>query len=150
MIFISDPVAGYSYVLNPATKEATRRVLRQHTEGATGSDRSTRTAPDVATVDMGTQTISGVTAQGKSTTRTIAAGTVGNAQPITSITETWTSPDLQVVVSSKRSDPRFGNSTYALTNIQRTAPDPSLFQVPAGYTVKDAPAGRFGGPRPPQ
>jgi hypothetical protein len=85
-----------------------------------------------------------VNAQGKRISRTIAAGAIGNAQPISSITETWYSPDLQVVVSSKRSDPRFGQSTYSLTNIHRQPPDPSLFQVPAGYTVKDAPAGRFG------
>ena len=32
-------------------------------------------------------------------------------------------------------DPRFGTSQTQLTNIVRAEPDPSLFQVPAGYTV---------------
>jgi hypothetical protein len=57
------------------------------------------------------------------------------------------------VISATHSDPRSGQSTFALTNIQTTA-DPSLFQVPAGYTVTDAtpgPRGQFGrrpGPPP--
>ncbi len=149
IVFISDPVAGYSYVLNATTKEAMRRALRQHGDSAQRAERSatqSATTPDVSTIDLGTQAVNGVNAQGKRTSRTIAAGAVGNTQPISSTTETWYSPDLQIVVSSKRSDPRFGQSTYSLTNIQRQAPDPTLFQVPAGYTVKDAPAGRFGRP----
>jgi hypothetical protein len=52
---------------------------------------------------------------------------------------------LQVVVSSKRTDPREGTSTYALTDIKRTEPSSALFAVPSDYTVKDAPA--FGGRR---
>ena len=37
--------------------------------------------PNVATTDLGTQVVNGVNAQGKSTTRTIPAGAMGNAQP---------------------------------------------------------------------
>ena len=62
------------------------------------------------------------------------------------VTETWYSPDLQVVVMSKTSDPRFGESVYQLTNITRAEPDPSLFAVPSGYTVKQ---GRPAVPRRP-
>jgi len=35
------------------------------------------------------------------------------------------------------SDPRFGETTYRLTNISRAEPDRALFEVPAGYTVKE-------------
>jgi hypothetical protein len=48
---------------------------------------------------------------------------------------------LQVVVKSTRTDPRFGQSTYSLTNVQRSEPAASLFTVPSGYTVQQ------GGPR---
>ena len=33
--------------------------------------------------------------------------------------ETWTAPDLQVTVMSKSNDPRFGETSYRLTNINR-------------------------------
>jgi hypothetical protein len=39
---------------------------------------------------------------------------------------------------SKHTDPRFGESTYRLTNINRTEPARSLFEVPSDYTVKDS------------
>ncbi len=83
------------------------------------------------------QTIEGVLAHGKQVTTTIPAGTIGNDQPIVVTSETWYSPDLQTVVLSKRNDPRIGESVMAVTNIQRGEPSAALFQVPAGYTVKD-------------
>ncbi|MFL6545931.1 MAG: hypothetical protein ACJ8LM_12220, partial [Candidatus Udaeobacter sp.] len=55
-----------------------------------------------------------------------------------STSEIWYSPALQIVVSSKRNDPRTGESTYTLSNIQRGEPNPSLFQVPSDYTIQDA------------
>ena len=44
---------------------------------------------------------------------------------------------LQTVVMTKRSDPRFGETIYRLTNIQRGVPSPSLFVPPPDYTVKE-------------
>jgi hypothetical protein len=140
--FLSDPVAGYTYVLNPNTKVAMRRELkRPPADRAPAKDRPgpPPDANDRVEADLGTQTISGINATGKSITRTIPAGTIGNAQPIVEKSEVWTSPDLQIAVLSKRSDPRMGVSTYALSNIQRAEPDASLFQVPSDYTVEDAP-----------
>lgn len=94
---------------------------------------------NVTRVDLGTQTVEGVRAQGNRVTRVIPAGSVGNEQPIHIVTETWFSPDLKVLIMSKSEDPRMGTSTYRLTNIVRAEPSPDLFQVPAGYTVKDQP-----------
>ncbi|MBV8551672.1 MAG: hypothetical protein JOY54_10250 [Acidobacteriaceae bacterium] len=93
--------------------------------------------------DLGTQTIEGVAAQGTRITRTIPAGAVGNAQPLVITTETWYSPDLKVLVMTKTSDPRMGETTYKLTNIQRSEPPASLFQVPDDYTIKDHPENTF-------
>jgi hypothetical protein len=84
------------------------------------------------------QVIEGVKAEGKRTTTRITAGTIGNDQDIFITSEVWYSPELQTVVLLKRNDPRVGESVTSLTNIQRNEPDPSLFQVPAGYTVRDA------------
>ncbi len=86
--------------------------------------------------DLGAQVIQGLTAQGKRVTRTIPAGQVGNQRPIDIVTETWYSPDLQVVLMSKTSDPRFGETVYQLNHINRAEPDHSLFTVPSDYTVQ--------------
>jgi hypothetical protein len=87
--------------------------------------------------DLGMQTIEGVAARGTRLTRTIPVGQIGNAEPITITTETWYSPDLKVLVMSKSSDPRIGDTTYTLTNIQRSEPSPTLFQPPDDYVVRD-------------
>jgi hypothetical protein len=86
---------------------------------------------------LGQQTIEGILATGTRTTRTIAAGAIGNEQPIEVTSETWYSPDLQMVVMSKHNDPQIGETTYKLTNIQRSAPPQSLFEVPANYTIQE-------------
>lgn len=90
----------------------------------------------VKTESLAKQTIEGVTATGTRTTRTIPAGEIGNERPLEITSEVWTSPDLQILVLSKRTDPRIGETVYRLTNIQRGDPDPSLFQVPSGFTTK--------------
>ncbi len=86
---------------------------------------------------LGTQTIEGVSAEGTRTTVTIPAGQIGNEQPIVTTTERWYSPELQVTVMNKRTDPRTGTTTYRLTNINRSEPAPTLFQVPSDYTLVD-------------
>jgi hypothetical protein len=93
----------------------------------------------VTNEDLGSQTMEGVVANGKRTTRTIPAGQIGNDRPITIVTEVWTSPDLKTVVYSKRSDPRTGEQTFQLTNIVRVEPDASLFTVPSDFKIVDGP-----------
>jgi hypothetical protein len=91
---------------------------------------------DVVKEDLGEQTVEGVLAKGTRTTTTIPAGAVDNEQPIRIVSEEWFSTELQVLVLTKHSDPRVGETTYRLTNISRTEPAKSLFELPAGYTVK--------------
>jgi hypothetical protein len=86
---------------------------------------------------LGTQTIEGVEATGTQSIVTIPAGAIGNEQPIKIVSEQWYSPALQVVVLSKRSDPRSGEMVYRLTQLDRSEPSAALFQVPSDYTIKD-------------
>ena len=143
-VVIQDSVAGKSYVLEADQKIARElpdfkgrfKFLRDEKRfKKMNSEADTNVQKD----DLGTQTINGVAAQGTRYTRTIPAGQIGNEKAITIVSETWYSPDLQMLVMSKRSDPRFGVTTYQLTNIQRTEPDPALFQVPSDYTIKTGP-----------
>ena len=88
--------------------------------------------------DLGRQNIEGVAATGTRSTTTIAAGAIGNLQPIKVVAEQWFSPDLQVLVLTKHSDPRTGETTYRLQSIVRAEPDRSLFAVPPDYTLKES------------
>ena len=92
---------------------------------------------DVTTENLGTQTMEGVQVTGVRTTQTIAAGKIGNDRPISIVTEVWTSPELKTIVLSKRNDPRTGEQTFKLTNIQRGEPDSSLFTVPSDFKLTD-------------
>ena len=91
------------------------------------------------TTQLGVKNFDGVRADGKSTSYTIPAGEIGNKNPIVVTTETWTSPDLQVVVYSRHSDPRVGDSIYRLANVKLSEPASTLFTVPDGYSVKETP-----------
>ncbi len=77
-------------------------------------------------------------AEGKRVTRTIPAGAIDNEQPIVSVTEEWRSPELQVLVMTRTSDPRTGESVYKLQNIIRAEQNSSWFEVPPDYTVKES------------
>lgn len=89
------------------------------------------------TKDLGTREFDGVKANGKLRSYEIPAGEVGNRNPIVISSETWYSPELQVTVYSKHSDPRSGDVVYRLDNIKRDEPAAALFTVPSDYTVKD-------------
>jgi hypothetical protein len=159
LVMIHDPVAGTGYVLHADSKTAEQFPARPAHANKSGTSPEVRFEAHIQQEiangtlkkeDLGTQTISGISAQGTRYTRVIQAGQVGNASAITVVSEEWYSPDLQVVVKSTRSDPRTGQVTYTLTNIQRTEPAASLFTVPSDYTVKQATAHRgHGGPAGP-
>lgn len=170
-VFISDPVAGVNYSLNPDDKTAIKlpvpllstltapppgargdvRVMVQHAGGMMApppeapqvmmfSKTTAGTAPAPPAVEqLGTKVVEGVQAEGTRTTITIPAGQIGNDKPVQIVNEVWRSPDLQVIVHSEHSDPRMGSMVYSLQNISLGDPSPTLFQVPADYTIKDMP-----------
>jgi hypothetical protein len=156
-IFVMDPVAGTTYELDPERKIAHK--LSPHKGGPgkfpPGADVRFEAGPggfvkfekadpdsdaNLKKESLGTQIINGLNAEGTRYTRTIPVGQIGNDRALTIVKEEWYSPDLQMVVQSKHTDPMFGQTVYSLTNIQRTAPDASLFVIPADYTVKEGPA----------
>lgn len=141
-VVINDPVAGLRFTLDLNRKTATKKEVPSGNGDFSrkGHGKFSERAGDssmLTTESLGTQVIDGVSAEGTRTTRTIPAGRIGNEKPIVFVSEVWYSPDLQVVVMTRRSDPRFGETVYKLTNIQRTEPPASLFQVPADFTVRE-------------
>ena len=114
------------------------------TESTAGFAIRTKPAPgNEVKEQLGKQFIEGVEAEGTRTTITIPAGEIGNERAIQIVSERWYSPELQLVVMTRHSDPRSGETTYKLTNINRTEPAKSLFEVPPGFTVKEM---QFGAP----
>ncbi|MBW8713098.1 MAG: hypothetical protein JF632_03325 [Acidobacteria bacterium] len=190
-VSIVDPVAHFSYVLDPASRSAYRDpiqmampmtvgrgrgpgMMRRSPDGVPGDvqERAKLTAEEAARMrevlppppppppmpgmpgfktaldeavldsaaheDLGKQNIEGVAASGVRSTTTIPAGDIGNLQPIKVVSEQWFSPDLQVLVMTRHTDPRSGETIYKLQNIVRAEPDRSLFTVPADYTLRES------------
>jgi hypothetical protein len=87
------------------------------------------------TVALPAETIEGVKAEGKRTTWTIPAGRIGNEKPIVAVREVWQSPELNITLKTRESDPMAGEETYRVQNIVRGEPDAALFKVPADYRL---------------
>ena len=79
----------------------------------------------------------GVNAEGTRYVSMIEVGAIGNDRPIQISSESWYSPDLQMVIMSKHSDPRTGDESFRLTNISRGEPAAYLFQLPVGYQLTE-------------
>jgi len=169
MIIINDVVTGTRYMLNPDNKVAHKMPSRPASTKAMANgavmvqkgpngDMFYQRVPggmpgakqDETSESLGDQVIQGFKVQGTRTTTTIPAGQMGNERPIQIVSERWYSPELQTVVKVTHSDPWAGDTTFQLTNINRAEPDPSLFQVPPDYTIKEGPAHfQFHGAMPP-
>jgi hypothetical protein len=104
----------------------------------TGRMISGSATPAPLSEDLGSKSIEGVYAKGSRNTVTIPAGQIGNREPIQVVDEIWYSPDLQMNVTTRHSDPRSGEVVYQLRNVSRAEPDAALFQAPADYKVKDS------------
>ena len=157
-ITIVDPVARTVTQLQPDEKTAVVRALRTPPASPSGTvapapdaAHTPRDNNNVVRADLGSKTIDGDVASGTRTTRTIPAGTMGNAAAIVSTDEKWVSTDLKIELMRTDNDPFHGTHTTTVTSLNRTEPNAALFTVPSGYTVKQATdhaGGRHGfGPR---
>jgi hypothetical protein len=163
-LLIFDPVGGATYQINPQAKtyekwsagseKSTTTIVAMKsgtwidTTNQPGAGQAMLTVPKehvpyhsepvraYQKEDLGEENLNGVLCKGTRTTMTIPVNAVGNAREIKVVDERWYSEDLGALVKSSTNDPRFGVSTYELTNILRTDPDVSLFQVPADYVLK--------------
>jgi hypothetical protein len=99
------------------------------TSSSTGNSR-----PAAGEEDLGVQVVNGIMARGTRTTITIPAGTMGTDHDLKVVNEKWYSDALGILMRSSNNDPRFGLTTYELTNLNQSTPDPLLFKVPDGYT----------------
>jgi hypothetical protein len=158
MIFVTDPQAGVHLVIDPQQQTVRKmpmphlaeirnnvtlfqqgevQVRQLHIQNAGPPDGHRWASEGAAVESLGTRVVEGVECEGTRRTAVIPAGQVGNEREIRIVSERWYSPELQTEVLTTRSDPRFGETTYRLTNVQRSEPLPTLFEAPAGYQVEE-------------
>jgi hypothetical protein len=144
VVVIQDPVKTVNYLLDPRTHLARMNRQRpavdpeeaQRRENARRIEVNRREPRTERTESLGTKLMEGIKTEGRRTITTFPIGSVNNSAPIEVVAETWYSPELQEVIFTRRSDPRFGETTYRLTDIKRAEPPASLFEVPADYRIE--------------
>src|SRR5258706_6580973 len=118
-------------------RENQEREQMEKTRGVAINRSGKEIEPERRVESLGAQTFEGVQAEVTRLTLTIPAGMEGNDQPFTIVSERWYSPELQIVVMGKRSDPRMGEMVYRLANINRSEPARELFEGPSDLTVTE-------------
>ena len=145
---IRDPVEGLYCILDQQNKVAHRFAtpsaptppeVSPQAQVGTASPRhvSDGVHPETSSERLGSQMMEGVMVEGEKLTTTYPVGAQGNDRPIVTTFEAWRSKELNTDVVRKFSDPRSGEETFKLTKIERTEPDPTLFQIPTDYTIVD-------------
>lgn len=158
LVQIFDPVAGYSYTLDPHKLIAHRVTLPSQASYSRPERLSSGTMTPqtsgkavgrrsfvrhtIKQDPLGTEIMDGILAEGTRITVTTPAGAEGNDRPLTRTCEHWRSEEMDLMLLSKCSDLRTGETTMRLDNFDRTEPDPVLFQVPPEYKIVDG-HGRF-------
>jgi len=150
---ILDPTTGFRTELNPSTKTARRVMVGVRlpviSRGGPPAPSTPTSTTAETTENLKPQTVNGVKAQGVRTTMTIPKGQIGNDRDIKVVTERWVSSDLQILIKSTNTDPRFGNTIYQITGLAEREPDPALFQIPTDFTVVQEGRGGARSPNPP-
>jgi hypothetical protein len=139
LITISDPQQRVLYLLDPQRKTASKSTPPPRPRRGPGPGDGRLPPPQLSSETLGSRQILGLRADGTRQTMTVPPGVFGNVGPIEVVTDRWYSPDLKIVLESRRSDPRMGDTTYRVTSLVRGEPDASLFEIPADYTVVDRP-----------
>jgi hypothetical protein len=140
--FMSDPVARK--VVNWSKNSKIATVTHEKLLPAPVQDGDAARQPQVGRPtqqqtreDLGVRTIADIEAKGTRTTGVIPAGDQGNDRPLTIVRENWVSTQYGIPLLTITDDPRSGKRTEEVTEFQPGEPDPALFQIPEGYTVRE-------------
>jgi len=163
--YIRNVTAGMQYIVNVTKGTYKAFPIREHNPpggpgGKTGRpDRPEPTNETVTDNPSGsfTDTVSKTVypVDDKLVTRTIPAGTIGNLNALVITSERWYSSALDLLLEDTHSDPRFGTTTYQLSNIGQSpasslfTPDPSFTQVKGGGFGRGTRHGQGTPPPPP-
>jgi len=161
--YIRNEANGMEYIVN-VTKGTYRafpiRERKPKLEGKEGkkdrpnsSDETVNDNPNGSYTDPATKTV--YPADDRQVTRTVPAGAIGNQFALVITSERWYSSALDLLLEDTHTDPRFGTTTYQLSNIGQSpasslfTPDPSFTLVQGGGFGKLGPRGEDKQPPPP-
>jgi hypothetical protein len=146
-VYIRNVTTGMEYIVNVAGGAYEAFPLRERTvspgskfgplSGPNPNDENVTDNPNGSFKDPATSTV--YPADDKQVTRTIPAGAIGNTNAIVITSERWYSNALELVLENTHTDPRFGTTTYQLSNIGQSpsvslfSPNPSFTQVQGGF-----------------
>ncbi len=144
MITIFDPVTHTITHLNVNRKTAYVQTvpadffsrMQQHMDRRESGQQPQQKRDNVTVTSLGNKTIAGVPATGEQTVIILPPHDNGATHTVTR--QSWFSPDAKFEVSSSETSDR-GTHATTLTSLNKAEPDPSLFQVPAGYTTSSIP-----------
>jgi tetratricopeptide (TPR) repeat protein len=129
-IEISNPTTHEKYFCNPRTQNCALRVYTEKSSDPAG----------VAAGDNPDNSTQGKNLRHKAIHDIDTIEIVEPANPAQGSAgkhEEWYSPKLGIPMLVKHSDPRFGSTTFTVTEIKLGDPAPAYFSVPAGYSVVD-------------
>ena len=95
---------------------------------------SSAATPYVKEEDLGTRKMEGVAVHGIRDTQTIPAEANGGKE-VTVVDEYWYSEDLRLNMLAIHKDPRTGEQTTTVTQVDRSEPNPAIFEIPSGYKI---------------
>jgi hypothetical protein len=132
-----DPGERTRTICYVATKSCRINSFRRSSYAESQSRDEAPPAASTESVSLGTDVIEALTVTGTRETTTIATGAYGNHRPIITTKEVWHSPELDLDVSTMRTDPRNGTQTRKITEISRAEPDAQYFSIPSDYEMLD-------------
>lgn len=160
VIRISDPTANLHYILDP--EKRTGQVLplsrgelrRGFPEGVSNQigmriqipaalgraamrGELPEDASETTEENLGSRVLEGVNVIGTLSTTILPAEAFHAERDIEITFERWRSEELQLDIERIRKDPRNGDTTYRLTNLNLSEPLASLFEPPADYQIDD-------------
>ena len=149
--FDGEPPVISMHIYDPTTKlntflEVDTRLARQSVRLETAPTLAlAQSRPSVVPVnrpgyqeqDLGTESMENVVVHGVRKIRTIPATASGTGKPIVVTDEYWYSEELHLNMLVKHDDPRTGQQTVAITQVNRSEPPPATFEIPGDYKIVD-------------
>lgn len=142
-VHLYDPDTRVSTILNPLSHIATQRTLERPPSTEPPSEVWLRkdgpriTNPHMKVQDLGLSVIEGLDVHGFRTILTVPAEDSGTSRPVVVTSEYWYSEELRIDLLTKHSDPRSGDLTITVKQINPNEPNPELFAIPPDYKLLD-------------
>ena len=139
-IHIYDPQTRMNTFIDPQNRVAWQSTLNRPPSSVppeAGSIPLVGSSPPsqyIKEEDLGTRRMEGVDVHGTRDTQTISAEANGGKE-ITVVDEYWYSEDLRLNMLAIHKDPRTGEQTTTVTQLDRGEPDPAIFEIPSGYKI---------------